>query len=54
MRNGKDQDCNINGHPMLVVRPRRADGVGEALRTAFRDRSGQPPADMRALLDRLR
>ncbi len=44
----------MTNRPMLVVRPRRTDGVGEALRSAFQERMGQPPSDMRALLDRMR
>lgn len=38
----------------LVTLPRRVDGVGNALRAAFRDQCrDQVPADMQALLQKL-
>ena len=41
------------GSQTFVARPRRADGVGNALRAAFRDSYRPLPSDMQALLKKL-
>lgn len=44
----------MRGRQKMVARPNRADGVGQALRVAFRGGSCATPGDMQALLDKLR
>ena len=39
--------------PMLIVAPQRHEGVGRALRAAFRDGTEPLPSDLKALIARL-
>lgn len=50
----KDKKMQLTGSRMLVARPHKADGVGHALRTAFRGGTSATPSDMQDLLDKIR
>ena len=43
----------MNSPQVIVSAPSRADGVGNALRSAFRGRMRNLPSDMEALLAKL-
>ncbi|WOK35722.1 hypothetical protein [Sphingomonas sp. C3-2] len=43
----------MTGGQTLVARPHKADGIGQALRKAFRGGVNGTPQDMQKLLDKL-
>lgn len=49
-----DKEREVPGEHITVVRSTPADGVGQALRSAFRGRLTRTPPEIRALLDKLR